>query len=244
MRNLAIDIGNSRIKTGVFENETLVEVQHWSRPEEMKIAEWITNQKWENVIYSTVAEPLPTAVSAVIPEELKLLELTASTPLPIQNRYGTPETLGKDRLAAVLGAFSQFPNTNCLVIDSGTCVTYDLLTASGDYLGGNISPGWEMRLDAMAHFTARLPRPESQILMDWIGNTTENALQNGAFYGLIAEMEGLIQRASSQFGTINVILTGGNAQNFAKKLKSKIFVNQNLVLEGLNKILIYNVASS
>ncbi|MEO0341013.1 MAG: type III pantothenate kinase, partial [Bacteroidota bacterium] len=205
------------------------------------IKKWITNQSFKKAIYCTVGAALPEAVQAIIEEKGPLLELDHRTPLPIINQYETPETLGKDRLAAVLGAFALFPDKVALVIDAGTCVTYDLLNDHRQYKGGNISPGWQMRLDAMHHFTAKLPKPEGKILDDWLGRDTNSALQNGAYYGLLAELQAYIDKIKKKYPFVNVILTGGDADFFAKNLKSKIFVNQNLVLIGLNKTLHYNV---
>lgn len=201
---------------------------------------FLTNQSAEKIIFSTVSGPLPEIIREWQASETKVLELNSTTKLPFQVAYQTPETLGRDRLAAVAGAYALFPKAHCLVIDAGTCITYDLLNAQGIYLGGNISPGWQMRLDAMHHFTAKLPRPAASAPAKWIGDSTESALLNGALQGLLWEIEGYIRQSTADFASINVILTGGDADFFAKKLKSKIFVNQNLVLWGLNKILNYN----
>ena len=240
MANLCIDIGNTRIKMGYFVAQQLVDtlVVHKKK---IELAEnFLTNQKIENVIFSSVSGPLPELIRKWLPSGTKVLELDHKINWPFQVAYLSPETLGKDRLAAVAGADALFPRSNCLVIDAGTCVTYDLLTDQRVYLGGNISPGWQMRLDAMHHFTAKLPRPTALAPSEWIGKSTESALQNGALQGLLWEIEGYIRQTTVDFTSINVILTGGDADFFAKKLKRKIFVNQNLVLWGLNKILNYN----
>ncbi|GAB5552396.1 MAG: type III pantothenate kinase [Saprospiraceae bacterium] len=240
MLNLCIDIGNTRIKMGYFAGQQLVDTLTLTIQEIDHAAAFLTNQTVEKVIFSTVSGPLPEGITKWLPSKTKVLELNTKLDLPFEVAYQTPQTLGLDRVAAVAGAYALFAETACLVIDAGTCVTYDVLTAEGIYLGGNISPGWQMRLDAMHHFTAKLPRPDALAPQKWIGNSTESALQNGAFKGLLWEMEGCIQQLQSDFTSINVILTGGDADFFAKKLKSKIFVNQNLVLWGLNKILNYN----
>ena len=170
------------------------------------------------------------------------LELGPATPLPIDNRYRSPETLGKDRLAAVVGAYQLFPGASCLIVDAGSCITFDLLEGGGIYRGGNIAPGIAMRLRAMHAFTARLPAvPVDAGDTGWLGDTTESAMRRGAQLGAALEIEGYIALCSAQIGRINVILTGGDADFLAKKLKSKIFVNHHLVLRGLNKILNYNV---
>lgn len=241
MANLCIDIGNTKIKIGWFEGTRLLSGISLLRTEIAQIKAFLTNHTAENLIYSTVAESLPQVVRAAVSADTKILELSSDLKLPVSIRYRTPETLGGDRLAGVIGARALYPDMPCLIIDAGTCITYDFLTSDGIYLGGNISPGWQMRLDAMQHYTARLPRPVSQVPEYWVGDCTAAALQNGAFWGLSLEIQGYIDRWAAQHPVINVLLTGGDADFFVKNLKSEIFVNQNLVLWGLNKTLNYNV---
>jgi type III pantothenate kinase len=201
---------------------------------------WLYNHPVENIILSSVGH-VPDGLIEALKQENTLLVLDENTPIPVENRYMTPATLGRDRLAAVVGAWELFPQKNILVIDAGTCITYDLLLAPGIYLGGNIAPGMGMRLQAMHVFTANLPeapRPQDFML---IGNSTESALQNGGQWGAILETEGLIARCEEVYGELTLIATGGDAEHFEKNLKRKIFVNPNLVLIGLNKILNYNV---
>ena len=238
--NLSIDRGNSRTKLGLFQGEQLIEtlvIEKWSVEEIFDLA---TNQSVKNIILSNVAEGLPEEEREKFRNSFCFIELDANTPIPIINLYQTPQTLGKDRLAAVLGAYQLYPEQHCLVIDAGTCITYDLLTADGKYLGGNIAPGMKMRLQAMHHFTARLPLISGGNSENWIGDSTENALINGAQLGTILEIQGFIELSEAKLGVVTVIFTGGDANFFVKKLKREIFVNQNLVLIGLNKILNYN----
>jgi type III pantothenate kinase len=242
LSNLAIDMGNTLTKVGVFKESHLVVTHTFSQFPLEKIIELSTNHQVKNIIFSSVAQAMDEEEKSVLEEQFNFFELTASTPLPIKNLYRTPETLGKDRLAAVVGAYGMFPQSFCLVVDAGTCTTYDFVRQDGAYLGGNIAPGLRMRLKAMHRFTARLPEADlKEELKDWVGRDTIDALQNGAQVGALLEVEGYIAYAASQFGVVNVIFTGGHADFFAKHLKRKIFVNQNLVLEGLNKILEYNV---
>ena len=239
--NLAIDIGNTRVKIAVFDGDNLVfkTVHEDIYPE--KILKLSTNHSIKNIILSTVAKSLDENLVKTLKAKYFFIELNEYTPLPVQNLYKTPGTLGKDRLAAIVGAYSLYPDSNCLVIDAGSCITYDILTDEGKFLGGNISPGMKMRLKAMHTFTERLPLPEdSETISEW-GNTTDTALLNGAKLGAVLEMQGFIDLCHSQFGATNVFLTGGDADFFANKLKKKIFVHSNLVLIGLNKILNYNV---
>ena len=168
--------------------------------------------------------------------------MSHTTALPFTLEYQSPDTLGKDRIAAVAGAQAQFPNQNTLVIDAGTCVTYDFLTAEGVYLGGAISPGVQLRLRAMNHYTNKLPllnwdgikRPQS------VGNTTINSMLSGAVNGLVLEMRGFVERYEKQYKALKIVITGGDSNFFVKELKNGIFADPNLVLKGLNEILIYN----
>ena len=239
--NLAIDIGNTRTKFGFFKNGRLRKKLYWEKTDLRKLETLLSNQKVENIICSTV-KTVDFKFEKRISKNRFYIRLEANTPLPIQNKYRTPKTLGKDRLAAVVGAFELYPNTSSLVIDAGTCITYDVINAKGDFLGGNIVPGLEMRYKAMHHFTAQLPLIERKggRIVD-IGKDTNSAMRTGGALGTMLEMEAWIQYFKKEYEVINTILTGGDGDYFAKKLKSKIFAHPNLVLIGLNKILQHNV---
>ncbi|MCB0642754.1 MAG: type III pantothenate kinase [Phaeodactylibacter sp.] len=239
--NLTIDIGNTRTKLALFQEGRLLEKWIQDSLDISFIENCAYNHPIQKVILSSVASP-STEATDWLRDRFQFLELSTETPLPIRNHYRSPQTLGKDRLAAVVGAFHLFPRQNCMVIDAGSCITYDLLQGSGDYWGGNISPGLDMRLKAMHQQTARLPlvpRVEPEQLL---GYNTESALQNGALLGAAYEMEGFIAASETLYGKITTVLTGGDAIFFEKHLKRQIFVNQNLVLIGLNKILDYNAS--
>ncbi|MEM1218043.1 MAG: type III pantothenate kinase [Bacteroidota bacterium] len=237
--HLAIDVGNTRTKIALFESEKLVHLEKVPLLTEEWFAQWAYNHSPKKAILSSVGTRNP-ALIAELQARYPLIVLDHQTPLPIANEYRTPETLGKDRVAAVVGAFQLYPGKSNVVIDAGTCITYDLITHDGIYYGGNIAPGITMRLDAMQHFTARLPQPGRSDIHGLLGDSTNTALQNGAQLGAILEAEGFIKRCEATYGELNVILTGGDADFFDKYLKRNIFVNQNLVLHGLNQILIYN----
>lgn len=161
--------------------------------------------------------------------------------LPITNLYTTPTTLGKDRLAGVCGAMQLFPKTNCLVIDVGTCITYDFIDAEKKYYGGSISPGLEMRLKAMHVFTGKLPQASLKWTEDFIGNSTETSLQTGALQGTVNEIDGFITQYKKRFGVVKAIMCGGNTDFLANRCESEIFAAPNLVINGLNEILKYNL---
>lgn len=243
-RNLVVDIGNTRIKAAFFEGNTLLEpYASWNANEEEAVfLKWLANQTAENCIFSSVGKELAIRMQEVLSVKSRIIQLDEQTALPFKNQYETPKTLGKDRLAAVAGAWHLFPDKDCLVIDAGTCVTYDFLRADGVYVGGNIAPGLQMRLDAMHHFTARLPRPGLDDLpRQPIGYNTQTALQNGAIQGLLAEIAWHSQLFGQNPDNVQVVLTGGDAIFLAKQTKLKIFAEPRLVLLGLHKILQHNV---
>jgi type III pantothenate kinase len=239
--NLIIDIGNTRTKLGIFGKGKLIRKavleKSWGVKE---LQDFVAKRQIENVAVSKVAG-LEADAEQFLKKNKFYLKLSAATPLPIKNNYKSPKTLGNDRLAVVVGAHYLYPGKGCLVIDAGTCITYDFISAKGIYLGGNITPGINMRLKAMHTFTANLPLVERKKLVSPIGNDTNSSILTGGLLGTMLEMEGFIELYKTKFGTLNVILTGGDADYFVNKLKTKIFVNSNLVLVGLNQILNYNV---
>lgn len=240
MTNLAIDIGNTRTKLAVFDGDELVHSEAWEVLSVDALRQLAYNQNVGKIILSSVAEQSE-GIMAFLRSQSFFLELTTETPLPIAIRYKTAQTLGKDRVAAAVGAWHFHAGENCLVVDAGTCIKMDVVGAKGEFLGGNISPGIEMRMKAMHHFTARLPLvKQGDHLPDLLGDSTENALRNGAELGALLEVEGFIERCSRKFRGLSVILTGGDADFFVRNFKTKIFAHQNLVLHGLNQILKHN----
>lgn len=240
---LIIDIGNTRTKVVLFEKGQIVSRYY---PEIFNV-EWLeklkVEQPFDSAILSSVNEDNQ-AVEDWLKDNSFFIKLDHKTAIPIKNAYQTPQTLGKDRLAAVVGAFALYPQENCLVVDAGTCMTYELLNAEGIYKGGNIAPGIEMRLRAMHEFTAKLPlvgKVKKQRLDDWIGFNTETALQMGGQLGAVLEIEGFVARYKRRYGSIQLILTGGDAAIIAAHLEIEHFIiNEDIVLIGLYKILKYN----
>lgn len=236
--NLVVDYGNSAAKVGIFDHENLMEKHTFSSSEELR--DFLKSANVKHVIVSSVKTDADEIISWVKHEGLSM-KLTHRLPLPVKNLYATPETLGVDRLAAVCGAQHLFDHENCLVIDAGTCITYDIVDKSARYFGGAISPGLNMRFQALHTFTAKLPLitpvPDAKL----IGNSTQTCIQSGVINGVVAEMDGIIQQYESEFDDLQVILCGGDALFFEKKLKASIFASPELVLVGLNSILIYNV---
>lgn len=239
--NLVIDIGNTRTKFSVFNNgEVLITVPvNEFLPEHIDVLQ-NEHPALRKVILSAVKDYSPELRIALQNKFDFFLELDANTPLPIENCYKTPETLGKDRIAAVVGGFDLYPETNLLVIDAGTAITYDILNDKHQYLGGNISPGIEMRYKALHQFTGKLPLIGHKKFDKLYGTTTEEAIWAGVQHGVVFEVDKAIDTFKEFYKNLKVIITGGNADFFDKKLKNSFFVNFNLTALGLNSILEYN----
>lgn len=239
--NLIIDIGNTRTKFSVFNrDEVLITV-----PVDKFIPEHINVLKKEHptldkVIISSVKEYSSTLKNALKKNFNTFIELNTDTPIPLENLYNSKETLGKDRIAAAVGANDLHPNNNILIIDAGTAITYDLVNEKQQYLGGNISPGIEMRFKALHHFTGKLPKIEYAEINKLYGKTTEEAIRAGVQNGVIFEVDKSISVFKEFYNNLKVIITGGDVNFFDKKLKNYFFVHFNLVALGLNRILEYN----
>lgn len=237
--NLCVDIGNTRIKVAVFDDRDMVYFDVIDAELSKEIALIWDQHEIDKIITSSTRKEL-TEFENMISSTHEVIRLSHTTPIPFENTYKTKATLGKDRIAVIAAAVQLYPRENNLVIDLGTCITYDFVDENGIYHGGNIAPGMEMRLQAMNEFTSSLPRPKAVFHENPLGKTTDEALRNGAIYGIKYEIEGLLSHLSSAYTDINVILTGGNAEFFVDVIYSKIFVHPYLVLEGLNEILLYN----
>lgn len=236
--NLAVDYGNSRIKAGLFEQANLVEALSFAS--DVDFFNCLDQHAIKHVIVSSVTTKADELIDRITCSGIKLT-MSALTPLPLVNHYDTPHTLGVDRIAAACGAYDMMPNQNVLVIDLGTCINYEFVDASSIYHGGAISPGLKMRFQSMHTFTAKLPLVKSQENVPLIGNSTVTCMQSGVMNGVLAELEGIINRYMEKYPSMGVILCGGDAFLFENKLKQPIFVAPNLVLSGLNKILLHNV---
>ena len=238
--NLIFDIGNTRTKVALYKGDRLLKKVIWEKCDLKTVKAFVKNRKIENVALSSTAN-VSQAIENFLEKKYFYIRLSHKTHLPINNKYKTPATLGRDRLAGAVAAFDIFPKQNTLVIDAGTCITYDFIDTKGNYLGGGISPGVQMRLQAMNEFTAQLPLVEQKTTKKFIGNDTESSLRVGGQMGAVMEIRGFINAYVTTFGKINIILTGGDSKALAKHFENHIFVNNNLVLHGLNKILNYNV---
>ena len=239
--NLTIDIGNTCTKFVAFDGLEPVDEMRMDDGEEHKLAEFCARHDFVRGIYSSVivlSDKLRNALSS-LPFPLMRL-VSGVTPVPINNKYTTPLTLGTDRLAAVVGAYMKRPGHDILVVDIGTCITYDFISAAGDYLGGNISPGPTIRLKALNKFTASLPLVERKGVTPLLGYDTETAIRSGVMRGVKYEVESYIRDFILKCPGLLVYLTGGVRLDLEIPEKKCIFADNFIVPYGLNRILQYN----
>jgi len=238
--NLIIDIGNTVAKLAVFDDDNLLEVFYDSNQTLESLPAVCGKYPLSRAVVATVIELNETVESRLKSLPVPLLQLDSTTPLPIKNLYETPQTLGYDRIAAVVGAYQNFPGRDILVIDAGTCITYEFIDSLGRYHGGNISPGVQMRFKALHQFTSKLPLISAEGRMTQLGKNTETAIRMGVLQGVEYEMLGYIETMRHKYPELLVFLTGGDEFSFDTNLKSIIFADRFLVLKGLNRILNYN----
>ena len=169
------------------------------------------------------------------------MRLNHESELPFENGYATPTTLGVDRIALAAASVYKFSDKNVLVIDAGTCITYDFIDKKRVYYGGAIAPGIEMRYKSLYTFTDKLPLLDVTYPKQLIGDSTEESMHSGIVNGVLMEIEGAIERYKEKNEELTVVLTGGDTNFLAKRLKNSIFANPNFLLEGLNNILNYNL---
>jgi len=239
--NLCIDQGNSSTKVGIFDDNKLHCFFVFEVFDVVELLKLLEEFPIDNCIVSSVVNESDTLIKYLKDSALFVVFLSHTTPIPIENRYETPETLGKDRLAAVVGAAFLMPNQDVLVIDAGTAITYDFIDAQHIYWGGNISPGVNLRLKSLHEFTKKLPLVEITMESTLLGKNTKSAIISGAINGIIFEMDGYIFSLKNKYPQLSTFLTGGSTFYFYTKLKNTIFAEKNLVLIGLNRILHYNV---
>lgn len=239
--NLIIDVGNTRIKTAVFENGKMIHNE--SLIYESFVSEAINIIKkfnCTNAIISSVGAINKSQI-AKLQAEINLIELNYTTKVPFLNKYSTPKTLGVDRIALVSAAISKYPKRNVLIIDAGTCITYDFVNKDGNYYGGAISPGLQMRYKALHGFTENLPLLELSEKCELVGNSTETSMHSGVINGVINEIDGIVKQYRKKNTDLTVVLTGGDVNFLANRLKNGIFANPDFLLVGLNKILTHNL---
>ena len=240
MHRLTIDIGNSSAKIAVFDDREMIHHLRLLKIGIIDLAHLIDKFSPKKSIISSVNQEIAPLVE-FLKKRTDYTRFTTLLTNGVKNRYQTPNTLGLDRWAAILGANGLFSGSVCLVVDAGTCITYDLLTSKNEYFGGSISPGIKMRFKSMHEYTGRLP------LVDWDTNEeipegfdTLSAIKNGVLRGIINEIEGYIALNNIKESALKVIITGGDANFLYKQLQNSIFAPQiikdpYLVLKGLNE---------
>lgn len=235
--NLIIDIGNSSCKSALFEEKVIKEYHKGSNSFIEILDEWSKAYKIEKAIVSSVIEIPPSIVEQLETLPCPYIHFNAQTKLPIKILYKTPHTLGVDRIAAVVGAQGEAPERDILVIDAGSAITYDFLDAQGNYHGGNIAPGVNMRLTALHEHTGKLPLVPNEGDTPTMGYNTETAIRSGVINGIKYEIEGYISEISKKYTSLLIFLTGGDQKILINNIKSRIFADEYLVLKGLNRIL-------
>ena len=245
MTNLVIDIGNTYTKIAVFKLNELLAVMQFETVDPDTLDNFLNNYQIDRAIVSSVkkhVEPWQTGLEAKMP----VTYFNALINSGIQNHYLTPETLGTDRLAAVIGASHTYPALNSLVITGGTAITYDYVDATGNYFGGSISPGLNMRYKALNYYTGGLPLiiADEQFNNDY-GDDTTSAIRSGVQNGIKYELTGFIESYRQNEPELNIILTGGDSIFFDTLLKNSIFApyiknEPHLVLKGLNAAIQHN----
>ncbi|MCQ2112600.1 MAG: type III pantothenate kinase [Bacteroidaceae bacterium] len=239
MTNLTIDIGNSHTKYAYFENDSMTSNGRVLGHDISSIKAYNEKSVDNCIVCATIN----------LDEETKkqikglgknVIFMDHSTPVPITNRYKSPLTLGMDRLAAAIGAYSKVKN-DVIIIDAGTAITYDFVNNAGEYLGGNISPGMNLRFLALHEHTAKLPKVEAEGNHPHLGEDTETAIRCGVIDGMKYEIEGYIREFSLKYPNLSIFLTGGDDLYFEDEIKLRTFADNYLVLEGLNQIIKHNI---
>ena len=202
------------------------------------LEEWAKEFTVKRIIISSVIEMNEEQINMFKVFGCPIVWFNNSTPCPLKIKYGTPGTLGPDRIAAAVGAWDEAPGRNILVIDAGSAITYDIVDNKGNFLGGNIAPGIKMRLRSLHEFTDRLPMVVKDGDVPFIGYDTETAIRSGVITGICHEIEGYIRAAREKFGEVFVFLTGGDGISLKNNIKSSIFADKFLVAKGLNRILL------
>ncbi|MDD3876989.1 MAG: type III pantothenate kinase [Bacteroidales bacterium] len=245
--NLIIDIGNSFSKLEIWDNNILIKQRTTNVLTVDEVRFFLMDDdfltKVNNSILCTVSQR-PDFLIDFLKDCSNFIFFDHKTPIPIFNAYKTPETLGKDRLAAAVGAHFLFPKQNVLSIDIGTCIKYDFVSAESAYLGGAISPGMTMRFKSLNNFTDKLPLIEQKEINFFVGDTTENSILSGVINGMAIEINGMIEYYNRIYADLNVVLSGGDGKYFENMIKFRIFAIQNIVTLGLNVVLNHNKSDS
>lgn len=237
--NLVIDIGNTRVKAAYFSKREILEYRVFPKLSDL-INDTAFLRSADKVIVGTVVN-INDDLKSTLSHAQTFMLFTNADQIPLKNLYKTTGTLGSDRLAAAIGVHSLYPNKNVLNIDTGTCLKFNFVNQNREYLGGAISPGLQMRFRALKQFTDKLPLVKMKENFDaLIGNTTENSILSGVINGILKEADGIIEEYKLLYPDLTIVVSGGDTEFFAKRLKNRIFAHPHAVLTGLNEVLIYN----
>jgi type III pantothenate kinase len=235
--DLIIDIGNTRVKAAVFKEEALEELLYFSIDDfKLEINKIALKYKIKHALIAAVGQ-LTQEDQKLTHHLFKTHILNTKSILGFTNHYATPKTLGVDRIALAAAAVNKYPDKNVLIIDAGTCITYDFVTRKKEYLGGAISPGVRSRYKSLHDYTENLPLLQNKIPKSFIGDSTDESLHSGVVNGICREIDGVISQYRNNYGKLTIVLTGGDAKFLSSQLKSSIFVAPLFLLEGLYTIL-------
>ena len=240
-KTICLDFGNTRLKAALFEEETLLDVIVLQDQLSTHLEEIIQQHQPQQSILSSVIDHDP-AVEEVLKRRTQFHRLSHLSKLPFSIPVGKPETMGADRIAIAAASVFLFPQKNNLAIGLGTCITFNFINQQAEFMGGSISPGMEMRFQAMHQFTAKLPFVKAQWNVPLIGYDTATNLQSGVVLGMAKEIDGIIDAYKEKFGNFNALLTGGDTHLFEPHLKNKIFADPHLIFKGLYAISQFNIA--
>lgn len=239
--NLAIDIGNSLSKLAIIDRGEVVDFLKTETLDIPYLEELLEHYPAIEAAILASSRPSDEAVESWLRGRMKrFIRFDSGVEVPLRNAYRTPQTLGPDRLAAAVGAHGLYPDSPVLVVDFGTAITIDLVSAEGEFLGGNISPGARTRFRALHHFTGKLPLRELTERTALLGGDSFEAIEGGVINGIVYEIEGYIRELEPRYEGLRIIFTGGDGNFFAKRLKNPIFATYDLVAYGLNRILEYH----
>ncbi len=235
--NLVIDVGNTQTKLAVFDSKRNLVIKKVVKKLSLAMLKKICGEYaiTASIFSSVTGNDL--SIIGFLKKQQHFILFTHKTAVPLKNRYLTPKTLGRDRLANAVGAARLFPGKNCLVVDAGTCIKFDFVNAANEYLGGAISPGIQMRYRSLHAFTAQLPLIKPQPHVKLTGNTTASAIVSGVQNGVLSEIEHVIFQYKKQYKQLKIVVTGGDSGLFVNQIKSHIFAAPDLTLIGLNQIL-------
>lgn len=238
--NLVVDIGNTSVKTALFDGKEPVTIER-SGTEEMRrnISLLSSGHKIENIIISSVASDPSELIKELEEKGFSVHHLTGRSNFPFKSEYKTPETLGVDRLAAAAGGVFHFGDANMLIIDAGSALTFDMVTGS-IFRGGTISPGMQMRFKALHTFTGKLPLCGFTSDISLPATATTDAIAKGVVSGIIFELNEYIRIFNNSHSNPVTILTGGDSMQLSGLIEGEFITLPNLVLEGLNYLIEFN----